>query len=219
MPIDNKKSQREKANAQLEMLMSQVKKITIKDKKKIIKDDTPIPEPKEEPKETIVEIQENINEFPNEQLSDFNENDDEDDIIAKFKHNTFVEYETAVLFQKLSINIVNYARDKIVLKLSDNQKRFLKKFVWKIYQKMVLMQSHIMLESSSNIYEKYDDIARDFIFKIKRDVLKLYDLSIKMKKRISYNRNEIISFFNVVHVLYSNIVNCVDYLDKTFANN
>jgi len=156
--------------------------------------------------------------FPPEldEISDPGDTDDTDDIIAKYKHDSYEEYKKLIFLQNISIKCANYVKNLTVLKLSDKEKSNLNKLINKIYSTLVIYNNEISLNYLNPIYEHYDDKSKDFLKKINALTNKLIESSFLLKKRLSYKKAELVVFFNNSTQLFTQIYEIIEYLYKLY---
>jgi len=221
-------NKRTNVNKQITLLIDQVKKFSITQQKKSqkkIKD--PIPSQTTDIPSEIISINEEIPvevtpqeenpkvveevKFPDEmeEFTDYEDNDNIDDILARYNHDSYDEYKSAIFYQGVSASCLKFVKSQSNLKLTEKQKKLLNILVNKIYEKLVIYTNHIVLNKTHPIYKNDKDDFKERIFKIKRTIDKLMNESFKMRKRFSYKKPEIVVFLNNTLTLYNLIIDMV----------
>jgi len=205
-------------DASLNDIMSQVKQLGIVEKKKALPK-KPVVKPiaEEQVISELIHEEEPITQecptpFPDdiEKLSDYGDNDDTEEILAKFVHNPLKEYNDVLFFHKISKQCVKFATEKITLKLDEKQRKLINLLINKIYEKIIIYTNNIVLNNLHPMYVDTDESIKEQIFKIRRLVEKLHDSSYILKKKFVFKKSEIVTFFNNVELLNKMIIDIVN---------
>lgn len=153
-----------------------------------------------------------LNPFPkiidNFELISFTQDDDE--IIGNFTHNTHQEYGDAILFQKVSKELVDFIKDTSPLKLSDNETLKIKILIYKLYTKMVIYSEFVCLNSNNPMYNDLNKNQKKILDIINRLVTKIHNICFELRSKKKYPKSKLIVLANNSYLLFSKIIELVN---------
>lgn len=156
-----------------------------------------------------------VNQFPTEleQLSDSEQYDD-DDILANFQHDTEKEYEDVLKYHRITYECVMFIKESSKIAFTPLQRRKIQQLAYRLYEKMVIYQKEIMLNSLDTTYHDLDSDERKTIQIISRYMNKIHDLAFELKKKSLFKKSELNIFFNNSYKLFSTIISYMEHVWK-----
>lgn len=144
-----------------------------------------------------------------EDLPDYTNNDDHEDILSKFVHDPKNEYSDVVRYHELLQKCLAFVTKSSTLKMDEKQRNLFNRLVNKLYEKMIIYLHNIELNSVHPIYEDADEKIKELILKTKRSLQRVFDSSYAMRKRFSYRKTELIPLLNNAIRLFETIVEII----------
>jgi len=165
----------------------------------------------EEKKTLVPDLKTDTQSFPQEldEMSDGCDNDDIEEILTKFKHDPMKEYNDVIFYHNVSQKCTEFIKNNSTAKFNEKQKKLMNLLVNKLYEKMIIYINHIELNNLNQIYSNSDEKIRILIQRIKTSVQRIIDSSYVLRKRLSYNKKEIIPLLNHSQLLFSSIVEII----------